>query len=206
MSAARGKPPKRAAKRAVERTPAKRTGTGAKPSARGTVRTGPHERAQSAPRTIVLALITVSDTRRGLEDTSGALAAELLTRAGHRIGERAWVADDIPAIRRALRAALAKRDVDAVVLTGGTGVAPRDVTPEAVEPMLERALPGFGEGFRMQSWATVGSAAWLSRAGAGVARGRLVVYLPGSAGAVGQALEQLLIPELVHVVRLLGRF
>lgn len=206
MSVARGTPPKRAAKRAVKRTPAKRTGTGAKPGARGAIRTGPHERAQAAPRTIVVALITVSDTRRGLGDTSGALAAELLTWAGHRIGERAWVADDIPAIRRALRAALAKREVDAVVLTGGTGVAPRDVTPEAVEPLLERTLPGFGEGFRMQSWATVGSAAWLSRAGAGVARGRLVVYLPGSVGAVRQALEQLLIPELVHVVRLLGRF
>jgi molybdenum cofactor biosynthesis protein B len=96
--------------------------------------------------------------------------------------------------------------VDAVVLTGGTGVAPRDVTPDAVEPLLDRPLPGFGERFRALSWETVGSAAWLSRAGAGVARGRLVVYLPGSAGAVRQALESLLIPELVHVVRLLGRF
>lgn len=167
---------------------------------------GEHATAQKPPRPVVIALITVSDTRRGLDDTSGALAAALLTRAGHRIGERAWVRDDVAAIRRVVRQALAKRPVDAVVLTGGTGVAPRDVTPEAVEPLLERALPGFGEGFRMQSWATVSSAAWLSRAGAGVARGRLVVYLPGSSGAVRQALEQLLIPELVHVVRLLGRF
>ncbi len=184
----------------------KRTRPAAAKPRRAPARTGEHARAQAAPRPVVLALITVSDTRRGLDDTSGALAADLLTRAGHRIGARAWVRDDVSAIRGALRAALAKRDIDAVVLTGGTGVAPRDVTPEAVEPLLERTLPGFGEGFRMKSWATVGPAAWLSRAGAGVARGRLVVYLPGSAGAVGQALNELLIPELVHVVRLLGRF
>jgi len=119
---------------------------------------------------------------------------------------RTWVRDEVTAIRAALRKQLARRGVDAVVLSGGTGVAPRDVTPDAVEPLLERALPGFGERLRALSWASVGSAAWLSRAGAGVARGRLVVYLPGSAGAVRQALEALLIPELVHVVRLLGRF
>ncbi len=165
-----------------------------------------HQSAQAAPRPVVAAIITVSDTRRGADDTSGALAAKLLTAAGCHVGLRAWVHDDIPAIRRAVKQALTRRAVDVVVLTGGTGVAPRDVTPEAVEPMLDRPLPGFGEGFRMRSWDNVGTAAWLSRAGAGVARGRLVVYLPGSLGAVRQALEELLIPELVHVVRLLGRF
>jgi len=116
------------------------------------------------------------------------------------------VKDDVAAIRRAARAALAKRAVDVVLLTGGTGLSPRDVTPEALEPLLERQLPGFGERFRALSAREVGSAAWLSRAGAGVARGRLVVYLPGSSGAVRQALQELLIPELVHAVRLLGRF
>jgi molybdenum cofactor biosynthesis protein B len=116
------------------------------------------------------------------------------------------VKDDVAAIRRAARAALGKRAVDVVLLTGGTGLSPRDVTPEALEPLLDRPLPGFGERFRALSAREVGSAAWLSRAGAGVARGRLVVYLPGSAGAVRQALEELLIPELVHAVRLLGRF
>ncbi len=174
--------------------------------AEAAVRTGEHDRAQVAPRPVVVAIITVSDTRRGADDTSGALAAKLLTAAGSMVSLRAWVHDDIAAIRRAVKRALARRAVDVVVLTGGTGVAARDVTPEAVEPLLDRALPGFGEGFRMRSWDSVGTAAWLSRAGAGVARGRLVVYLPGSSGAVRQALEQLLIPELAHVVRLLGRF
>jgi molybdenum cofactor biosynthesis protein B len=150
-------------------------------------------------------LITVSDTRRAAEDTSGALAGRLLERAGARVVSRAWVRDQVRAIRAAVRRALARRDADVVVLTGGTGLAPRDVTPEAVEPLLDRALPGFGERFRALSWASAGSAAWLSRAGAGVARGRLVVYLPGSPGAVRDALEGLLVPELVHIARLLGR-
>lgn len=165
-----------------------------------------HARDQRPPRLVGVAIITVSDTRRGADDSSGALAERLLTRKDCTVVARAWVRDDVRAIRAALRRALARAGVDAVVLTGGTGVATRDVTPEAVAPMLERALPGFGERFRALSARTVGSAAWLSRAGAGVARGRLVVYLPGSSGAVRQALTELLIPELVHVVRLLGRF
>ncbi len=169
-------------------------------------RAGEHARAQRPPRSVNVAIITVSDTRRDAEDTSGALAESLLTGAGAVVVSRAWVRDQVAAIRSAARRALAGRGTDVVLFTGGTGVAPRDVTPEALEPLLERALPGFGERFRQRSWASVGSAAWMSRAGAGVARGRLVVYLPGSTGAVRQALEELLIPELAHVVRLLGRF
>ena len=171
----------------------------------GHVRPREHARDQRAPRAIGVAIVTVSDTRRGADDTSGALAESLLANAGASVS-RAWVKDDVTAIRRAVRGLIAKRAVDVVVLTGGTGLAPRDVTPEAVEPLLDRALPGFGERFRAISAEQVGSAAWLSRAGAGVARGRLVVYLPGSSGAVRQALEALLIPELAHAVRLLGRF
>ena len=175
------------------------------PRRAGAQRPREHASAQRAPRAIGVAIVTVSDTRRGADDTSGALAESLLAAAGAQ-ATRDWVKDDVVAIRRAVRAALAKRAIDVIVLTGGTGVAPRDVTPEAVEPLLDRPLPGFGERFRALSAREVGSAAWLSRAGAGVARGRLVVYLPGSSGAVRQALEELLIPEVAHAVRLLGRF
>ncbi len=181
-------------------------GTARAAGARRGARLPAHARGPRPPRAVNVAIVTVSDTRRGAEDSSGALAERLLAGAGCGVVARAWVRDDAAGIRAALRRLLSRRDVDAVVLTGGTGVAPRDVTPEAVEALLERALPGFGERFRALSWAEVGSAAWLSRAGAGVARGRLVVYLPGSSGAVRLALESLLIPELVHVVRLLGRF
>jgi len=175
------------------------------PARAAAARRGVHARAQRVVPPVGVAIVTVSDTRRGADDTSGALAERLLGRAGAVVTSRAWAADRVGAIRAAARRALARRDTDVVVLTGGTGLAPRDVTPEAVEPLLERPLPGFGERFRAVSEASVGSAAWLSRAGAGVARGRLVVYLPGSPGAVRDALERLLIPELAHVVRLLGR-
>ena len=98
-----------------------------------------------------------------------------------------------------LSALLARDDVGAVILTGGTGVAPRDVTPEAVEPLLDRVVPGFGELFRALSHAQIGSAALLSRALAGLAAGRVVFVLPGSRGAVELAMEKLILPELGHL-------
>jgi molybdenum cofactor biosynthesis protein B len=150
-------------------------------------------------------VITVSDTRGAGDDASGDAIARRLERAGHAVASRAWVRDEPAAIRRAVRGALAKRAVDAVILTGGTGVSPRDRTPEALAPLLDRELPGFGERFRLRSFEQVGAAAWLSRAGAGVARGRLIVFLPGSTRAVELALDEVLLPELVHVLRMLGR-
>jgi molybdenum cofactor biosynthesis protein B len=98
-----------------------------------------------------------------------------------------------------LSALLARGDVGAVILTGGTGVAPRDVTPEAVEPLLDRVVPGFGELFRALSYEQIGSAALLSRALAGLASGRVVFVLPGSRGAVELAMEKLVLPELGHL-------
>ena len=118
---------------------------------------------------------------------------------------RTWVRDEVAAVRRRVRVALARRSVDAVLVTGGTGVAPRDVTPEAVAPLVRRWLPGFGELFRMLSYREVGGAAWLSRAAAGVAGGKLLVILPGSPAAVRLAADRLLVPELAHAARLLGR-
>ena len=152
------------------------------------------------------AIVTVSDTRGPKDDPSGDRIAALLERAGHAVASRAWVRDRVPAIRRAARAALERRDVDVLILTGGTGIAPRDRTPEALAPLIEKPLPGFGEQFRALSSAQVGSAAWLSRAGAGIARDRLVVFLPGSTAAVELAVRRLIVPELGHVARLLGRF
>ncbi len=169
------------------------------------IRSGEH-RPHGAPRAIGCAIVTVSDTRRAHDDGSGARAHEMLEHAGHEVLQRAWVRDEIPAIRKAVRALLKRADVDVVLVTGGTGVAPRDVTPEALAPLFTRELPGFGELFRAKSVAQVGAAAWLSRATAGVAAGRLLVMLPGSTPAVELALESLLLPELAHAVRLLGRF
>jgi molybdenum cofactor biosynthesis protein B len=156
-----------------------------------------HRRA--APAQVATAILTVSDTRTLETDTGGALAAELLGGAGHTIVSRAIVRDEPEAIRAAALAALAEPGVRALVVTGGTGVAPRDVTPDALEPLFERAIPGFGELFRMLSWEEIGSAALLSRAVAGLRGGRVVFVLPGSRGAVRLALEKLILPELGHL-------
>jgi molybdenum cofactor biosynthesis protein B len=144
-------------------------------------------------------VVTVSDTRTLETDSGGALAAELLAGAGHPLVRREIVKDEPAAIADTVRRGLAEEGVGALLLTGGTGVAPRDVTPDAVEPLLERVIPGFGEIFRALSYEEIGSAALLSRALAGIAAGRVVFVLPGSRGAVRLGLEKLVLPELGHL-------
>jgi molybdenum cofactor biosynthesis protein B len=153
-----------------------------------------------ARQRLAAVVITVSDTRTIGDDTGGALLAELLEAAGHKVVERCIVRDEVDAIRAAIDAAVMRDDVHAVLLTGGTGIAVRDVTPEALEPILDRVIPGFGELFRMLSYQEIGSAALLSRAIAGTARGRVVAALPGSRAAIRLAVEKLLLPELPHLV------
>lgn len=159
-----------------------------------------HPHRSAAPERARVCVITVSDTRTLETDTGGARVEELLIAAGHRVLGRSVVPDEAGAIAAALGAALARDGVDAVILTGGTGVAPRDVTPEAVEPLLDRIVPGFGELFRMLSYQEIGSAAVLSRALAGLAGGRVVFVLPGSRGAVQLAMDKLVVPELGHLI------
>jgi molybdenum cofactor biosynthesis protein B len=150
-------------------------------------------------------VITVSDTRSLADDTGGALVCELLEGAGHRVASREIVKDDVGEIRAALARALASAQCSAAILTGGTGVAPRDVTPEALEPLLERPLPGFGELFRQLSFAEIGAAAMVSRALGGLARGKPVFALPGSRAAVRLGLERLILPELGHLAGEAGK-
>jgi molybdenum cofactor biosynthesis protein B len=152
-----------------------------------------------AARSVAAAVLTVSDTRTLATDTGGALVAELLAAAGHVVRRREIVPDEPSAIASAVRRALTEPELSALVVTGGTGVAPRDVTPETVEPLLERVIPGFGELFRALSFQEIGSAALLSRALAGIACGRVVFVIPGSRGAVRLALEKLVLPELGHL-------
>lgn len=160
---------------------------------------GLHGHRRAAPERVPCAILTVSDTRTLESDSGGALLEERLRGAGHPVLSRAVVPDDVDAIRRAALDALAQPELRALLVTGGTGVAPRDVTPDAIEPLLDRTLPGFGELFRMLSWQEIGSAALLSRALAGLRAGRLVFVLPGSRGALRLALEKLILPELGHL-------
>jgi molybdenum cofactor biosynthesis protein B len=158
-----------------------------------------HHHRKSAPAQVPTAVITVSDTRTVETDTGGARVAELLEADGHPVVLREIVVDEPAEIASALRALLDRDDVAAVIFTGGTGVAPRDVTPDTIEPLLDRVVPGFGELFRSLSYQEIGSAALLSRALAGLAAGRVVFVLPGSRGAVQLAMEKLVLPELGHL-------
>jgi molybdenum cofactor biosynthesis protein B len=156
-----------------------------------------HHRRDAAP--VPTVVVSVSDTRTLETDSGGQRVAELLADAGHPVIEREIVKDDPAAIAGACRRAIEREDTRAVILTGGSGVAPRDVTPDAVEPLLDRVVPGFGELFRMLSFEEIGSAALLSRALCGIAQGVVVFVLPGSRGAVTLALTRLVLPELSHL-------
>jgi len=165
----------------------------------------PSQHRAYAPKSIACAVLTVSDSRTAADDTSGKLIRELLESGGHRTVEHGIVADDAEAIRFAVLRALARPEVHAVIATGGTGVSPRDVTPDTLEPLFEKRLSGFGELFRMLSFAEIGAAALLSRATAGTVGGKVVYVMPGSSGAVRLGMEKLVLPELAHVVGQLRR-
>lgn len=143
-----------------------------------------------------IAVLTVSDTRTIETDKSGALAAELSSDAGHAVVARAIVKDEIDAIRAELRSWTGGGAVDVVVMTGGTGIAARDVTPEALAPLVDKPIPGFGELFRWLSYSDIGTATIQSRAEAALVGRVLVFALPGSTGAVRLALEKIVLPQL----------
>ncbi|MCB9685875.1 MAG: MogA/MoaB family molybdenum cofactor biosynthesis protein [Alphaproteobacteria bacterium] len=149
-----------------------------------------------------VAVLVVSSTRTVADDGGGTVIAERLTAAGHRAISRSVVGDEVEAIRRAVRKAV-EDGVPAVILTGGTGMAPSDVTPEALAPLFTRRLDGFGELFRMLSFDEVGAAAMLSRAVAGVVGKTPVFAVPGSPAACRLAVDRLIAPELSHLVGLL---
>lgn len=153
--------------------------------------------------TMRIATITCSDTRRAGDDASGTLLRELLVGAGLDLAPHVRVADDRASITREVTRLCDDPTIDAVVLTGGTGLAPRDVTVEAVRPLLDKELEGFGEAFRRLSWEQVGARAVLSRALAGSRGSTLIAALPGSPRAVELAIREVLLPVLQHAVDLL---
>jgi molybdenum cofactor biosynthesis protein B len=161
---------------------------------------GHEEHRHEAPRSVRIFVVTASDTRGEAQDESGAFLREGIAFAGHELAGYRVVKDDPAQIRAALDDA-ARAGADAVVVNGGTGIAGRDRTYEAVAGVLEKRLDGFGELFRMLSYAEIGSAAMLSRAVAGVWDGRAVFSVPGSRAAVRLAWEKLIGPEVGHVVR-----
>jgi molybdopterin adenylyltransferase len=158
-------------------------------------------RADAPKGPIPLAVLTVSDTRTIETDHSGALIVELAEAAGHRVVAREIVPDEPDRMRPLLEAWRDGQTVRAVLVTGGTGISPRDQTFETVSGLLTRPLPGFGELFRMLSFAEIGAAAMLSRAVGGLMGPVVVMVMPGSKAAVRLAMERLILPELPHLIR-----
>jgi len=146
------------------------------------------------------AIITVSDTRTLETDASGQEMARLIESKGHHAVSRTVVPDEPALIGGELRRQIASAGVDAVLLSGGTGLSPRDGTIEVVRTFVDRELPGFGELFRSVSFGQIGSAAMMSRAMAGIAGGKPVFSLPGSRAAVVLGMEKLILPELGHLI------
>ena len=161
-----------------------------------------------APKKLDFAVFVCSSSRfrewkkkETVDDPSGDLIVELLEGAGHAVTLRGVLPDDGVVIRQGVLKALETDDVDAIITCGGTGVAARDVTVEAIRPLLEKELPGFGELFRRLSYDEIGSATLMSRTLAGVFKGKAVFVLPGSPQAVKLCVERLILPEAPHIVK-----
>ncbi|SDJ04640.1 MogA/MoaB family molybdenum cofactor biosynthesis protein [Alteribacillus bidgolensis] len=160
------------------------------------------EHRNEAPHTAACMIITVSDTRTKEDDKSGRLISEFLESANYTVQDHRIVKDEYEDIQQLIDNAAKDEKIDAVLLNGGTGIAKRDTTYEAVQKMLEKEIPGFGELFRYLSYVEdIGSAAILSRAVAGVYHDTAIFSMPGSSGAVRLAMNKIIIPELAHVIR-----
>ncbi|MCA9259866.1 MAG: MogA/MoaB family molybdenum cofactor biosynthesis protein [Planctomycetales bacterium] len=155
---------------------------------------------EQAPDSVACAVITVSDTRTLDDDRSGAEIVTRLEAIGHRVVERTVVPDEPDILAEVVSQFAEAEHVDAILLTGGTGIAPRDRTPETVRRLLSAEIPGYGELFRMLSYEEIGPAAMLSRALGGVIGDTVVLLMPGSTAAVRLAMEKLICPELAHLV------
>lgn len=159
------------------------------------------EHKAAAPRHVRVFVLTVSDTRTSATDTSGSAICEMLGAAGHQAAGRAIEKDEPARVAELVRQHATIGDVDAIITTGGTGLTSRDSTFEAIDALLTKRLPGFGELFRMLSYQDIGSAAIMSRACAGTVGRVVVIALPGSEKAVRLAMSKLVIPELTHLVQ-----
>ncbi len=159
------------------------------------------EHKAHAPQSIGCVVITCSDTRTPETDTSGYLIQRLLKDHGHAVVAYHLVKDEPSKIKVKIKSALANKKVQAIIINGGTGISRRDSTFEAVDAMLEKRLDGFGEVFRYLTYQEIGSPAIMSRATAGILKGRVLFSTPGSENAVRLAMEKLILPELGHVVQ-----
>jgi molybdenum cofactor biosynthesis protein B len=162
---------------------------------------GTHEHKKHAPRKVTIAIITVSTTRALVDDTSGKWIRETATAKGHEIFYHQVIPDEVDIIASTVQSVIHNQQPQVILMSGGTGITPTDVTIEAVSPLFAKVLTGFGPLFAQLSFKEIGSAAYLSRAIAGVIEDTVVFCLPGSLNACKLACRELIFPELGHLVK-----
>jgi len=162
---------------------------------------GYHDHKEASPAVVSAGVLVISDSRTESSDESGKLICRLLESNGHNLDGFELLKNEPPSIAASVNKLLESSSVQAIIISGGTGLSTRDVTVETVTPMLDKKLDGFGELFRSLSYQEIGSGCIMSRAMAGVCRGKVIICLPGSLKAVRLAMENIILPELGHMVR-----
>ncbi len=162
---------------------------------------GYEEHKHKALHSVNCAVLIISDSRTERDDESGGLVKRRLGESGHRVMAYAILKNDAGAIKKKIEELLGQDELQVIIVSGGTGVSHRDVTIDTVEPMLEKKLDGFGELFRLLTYQEIGTGSIMSRATAGVVKGKVILCLPGSVGAVTLAMDRIILPEIGHLVR-----
>ncbi len=159
------------------------------------------EHKQKSPRSVSCAVLTISDSRTEQNDDSGRLIKQKLSQNGHQVTHYFILKDETDSIKKTIYELLGQEELQVIITNGGTGTSRRDITVETIYPILEKKLDGFGELFRFLTYQEIGTGSILSRAMAGVAKGKVILCLPGSPGAAELAMEKIILPEIGHLVR-----
>ncbi len=159
------------------------------------------EHKAKAPQSVSCAVLTISDSRTEEQDESGKLIKQKLSENGHRVMFYSILKNEADSIEQKIGELLGQEELQVIITSGGTGVSHKDITVETITPILEKKLDGFGELFRFLTYQEIGTGSILSRAVAGVARGKVILCLPGSLGAANLAMDKVILPEIGHLVR-----
>ena len=159
------------------------------------------EHKQKAPQSVNCAVLTISDSRTEQDDESGRLIRQRLSDNGHRVMSYAILKNEADSIEKKIYELLGQEELQVIITSGGTGASHRDITVETILPILEKKLDGFGELFRLLTYREIGTPSIMSRAVAGVVRGKVILCLPGSSGAANLAMDRIILPEIGHMVR-----
>ena len=160
-----------------------------------------HEHKQLSPKSISCAVIIISDSRTQENDESGKFIIQALDKSGYKVPVYTILKNDADSIQQTIDKLLNENDLQVIITSGGTGISQRDVTIETLLPVMHKTMDGFGELFRYLTHKEINTGSIMSRATAGVSRGKVIICLPGSLGAVSLAMEQIILPEIGHMVR-----